>query len=126
MGEEAVADWCAALLAGSIRHDDRGHPPVTWLGGPHAASLLARPGSRELDYFPRVWAARGLLYAWNDRAAPAVIAGLGDRAWRVREMSAKVVRRRGIVEAESALQRLASDPVPRVRVAAERALEALA
>lgn len=117
--------WCAALLAGKVRHDDRRHPPITWLGGLHAESLLKRPESREVDYFPRVWAARALLYAWDASATPAVIAALGDPAWRVREMAAKVVRRRGLVGAQARLQGMASDPVPRVRVAAERALEAL-
>ncbi|HZQ49329.1 MAG TPA: HEAT repeat domain-containing protein [Candidatus Dormibacteraeota bacterium] len=98
---------------------------MTWLGGRHAASLRHRPQSRELDYFPRVWAARALLYAWEPEAEPRVIAALADPSWRVREMAAKVARLRGIAAAQAALERLVSDPVLRVRVAAERALDAL-
>jgi HEAT repeat protein len=72
-----------------------------------------------------VWAARALLYAWDDAARPAVSSSLADPAWRVREMAAKVVRKRGIATAQTALERLASDPIERVRVAAERALDGL-
>ena len=99
---------------------------MTWLGGAHAAALNARRESRELDYFPRVWAARALLYAWDPSAEPAVIGGLRDPAWRVREMCAKVVRVRGIAAARPILERLESDPVARVREAATRALDDLA
>jgi len=98
---------------------------MTWLGGAHAAALKARPESRELDYFPRVWATRALLYAWDADVAPAVIGGLKDPAWRVREMCAKVVRLRRIRQATTALERLQSDPVARVREAATRALDEL-
>ena len=98
---------------------------MTWLGGAHAAALDARPESRELVYFPRVWAARGLLYAWDPAAEAAVIGGLRDPAWRVREMCAKVVRVRRIREARTSLERLESDPVARVREAATKALDAL-
>ncbi len=99
---------------------------MTWLGGAHANALEARPQSRELDYFPRVWAARGLLYAWDPGAEAAVVAGLRDPAWRVREMCAKVARVRKIRAASAALERLQSDPVARVREAATRALDELA
>jgi hypothetical protein len=71
-----------------------------------------------------VWAARGLLYAWAPVAESAVLAGLHDPAWRVREMGAKVVRRRGIAAAEPVLDRLLDDRVARVRSAAEAALTA--
>ena len=98
---------------------------MTWLGGRHADVLLERPESREVEYFPRVWAARALLYAWDESAAPAVVAALRDPAWRVREMAARVVRKRRIGAAQAALESLASDPMARVRVAAERALDAL-
>jgi hypothetical protein len=128
MGEAAVAAWCAGLLAGSIRHDDPKRPSLEWVGGPHAVSLLRDHGA-DLgvhDYWPRVWGARGLLYAWAPSAETAILAGLRDPAWRVREMCAKVARRRAIRNAELVLEPLLDDPVARVREAADAALTASA
>jgi len=65
-------------------------------------------------YWLRVWGARGLLWAWDDAAAPATIAALDDDAWRVREMAAKVVGRHLVDDAIPALEQLRDDPVPRV------------
>ncbi|MHB8554867.1 MAG: HEAT repeat domain-containing protein, partial [Candidatus Dormibacteria bacterium] len=76
-------------------------------------------------YWPRVWAARGLLYAWEERAAPAVVQATKDKAWRVREMAAKVIARHCIEDAISAVAGLQGDPVARVRVAGERAVAVL-
>jgi hypothetical protein len=127
VGERAVADWCAELLNRKARYDDPRRPPIEWLGGRHAAVEYGGDfEARRKDYWPRVWAARGLLYAWDTRAEPSIMAALHDTAWRVREMSAKVVRRRGIAQAEPVLSRLLDDPVARVRIAAEAALENLA
>ena len=124
IGEPAVVDWCRDLLNGAVPHNDRRRPSITWLGGRHAAGELRRGGveDRGQDHWPRVWAARGLLYVWRPDAAASVLAGLHDPAWRVREMCAKAVRRHGIRAAEPILARLLDDPVPRVRVAAEAAL----
>jgi len=120
MGRAEVAGWCAGLLSGTIQYGDPGYPPLTWLGGAHAASLLKRQafGSRNQDYWPRVWGARGLLHFWSPDAGRAVIAGLSDPAWRVREMSAKIVRAQEVADAETELAKLGADPVPRVRAAA--------
>jgi HEAT repeat protein len=73
-------------------------------------------------YWFRVWALRGLLWAWDPRAVEAVIEAMGDESWRVREMAAKVVGRNFVGEALSAVADLDDDPVPRVRSAAARAL----
>jgi HEAT repeat protein len=54
--------------------------------------------------------------------AGALIAALGDEHWRVREMAAKVIARRRIGAALGAVTEIRSDPVPRVRAAAERAI----
>lgn len=70
-------------------------------------------------------ARRGLLWAWAEAAVPAVLAGLTDEHWRVREMAAKVAARHRVDEALASLTLLSGDPVPRVRTAAERALVAL-
>ena len=124
LGTGEVVRWCAGLLSGEIAYDDPSAPPLTWLGGAHAAAELRRGDmvTRGQDHWPRVWAARALLYAWVPEAAPAVVAALGDGAWRVREMAAKVVRLREIGEAAEPLAALVADPVTRVRVAAVRAL----
>jgi HEAT repeat protein len=76
---------------------------------------------RDQRYFLRVWAARALLYAWDDSAQGAVLDALADESWRVREMVAKVVARRKLGDALAAVAGLSSDPVPRVRAAAARA-----
>jgi len=115
-GEAAVALWCADLLAGRALLDER----IVSLGGPHAVAVLE--GREKADYWPRVWAARGLLYAWTPRAAPAVVAALDDESWRVREMALKVVRLRELGEAADRAADLAGDEVERVRKAAVRAL----
>ena len=124
IGEHAVADWCAEVLAGTVVYDDPRRPSIEWLGGRHAAVRLSGRGfeAGNQDYWPRVWAARGLMYVWHAGAGRAVIGGLADPAWRVREMSAKVVRRRGIAHAESRLSAMLDDPLARVRAAAEAAL----
>ena len=51
-----------------------------------------------------------------------IIGALGDRAWRVREMAAKVVAAHRVGQALDAVAAIRDDPVPRVRVAAERAV----
>ena len=121
-GGESVALWCAELLSGQVPHDAEDRPPLTWLGGPHAQLLEAYDQLGAQEYWPRVWAARGLLYAWSPRAVPAVVGALEDSAWRVREMALKVVRKREIGEAGEDAAALACDEVTRVRVAAIRAL----
>ena len=113
VGAEVVAEWCARLLGGAGYEQ----PSVQWIGGRHAATA-----EHLREYWPRVWAARALLYEWTPRAEPAVLAGLRDPAWRVREMCAKVARRRALKRAEPILAHLLDDPVMRVRAAAEAAL----
>jgi HEAT repeat protein len=115
-GKDAVVAACLALLAGG--------------GDPAAIRMLAGPGAEKFfdgaehhdTYWFRVWALRGLLWSWDPRASQAVCRALGDDAWRVREMAAKVVARHLVGEATSAVAGLREDPVPRVRQAAERAL----
>ena len=45
-------------------------------------------------YWPELWGTRALLYVWDESAAAAVIGTLGNPAWRVREMGARVVAAR--------------------------------
>jgi HEAT repeat protein len=108
------------LVAGCIellgRHD-ADDALVVALGGPAARAVL----DSGQQYWLRVWAARALLYAWDETARAAVLAALSDESWRVREMAAKVVARRRLGEAIAVVSGLRHDPVERVRQAAARA-----
>jgi hypothetical protein len=113
-GETVVADRAAALLGGA----NEGEEFLLWVGGKHAQGIL--DGAPAL-YWPEVWGARALLYAWADVAAPAVRTGLSNQAWRVREMCARVVIARELPYAEDVAP-LLTDEVARVRAMAARAL----
>ncbi len=124
IGPAAFARWCADLLTGRVGHDDPDEPSLLWLGGQHAVELLALddlPASPHA-YWPPVWAARGLLHVWDPLATSAIVDALGHHHWRVREMAAKVVRQWELGDAADSLTSLVSDDVPRVRLAAVRAL----
>jgi HEAT repeat protein len=95
---------------------------VLALGGAPAEYVLSGGEGGRHGYWPRVWAARGLLYAWEDRAAGAVTAATLDEHWRVREMAAKVIARHRVGDALDAVARLQEDQVPRVAQAAARAV----
>ncbi len=120
-GERAVVAGCVNLLAGRV--DDA--ELLRALGGPAATTVLHGQAEGVEGYWPRVWGARGLLCAWGDAAGTAVIRATADDAWRVREMVAKVVAKRRLGRAVPAMAALCDDPVPRVRRAAERALQML-
>jgi len=114
LGEDAVVERAIGLLAGLNVGDEF----LLVAGGTHAQGLL--DGAPPL-YWPEVWGARVLLYAWNDTAADAVLAGLQNRAWRVREMCTRVAATRHLPAAEY-LRELLTDDTARVRAAAARAL----
>jgi HEAT repeat protein len=114
-GKSAVVAGCTALLAG---HDaDPGL--VIALGGPAAPRVIS---GEDKQYWLRVWAARGLLWAWDDAAVASVTAALRDDHWRVREMACKVIARHQVGDALPAVVELHDDPVARVRGAAARAM----
>jgi HEAT repeat protein len=117
-GEAEVVAACIGLLAGG----DADRAFVFAIGGPAAEPVLGPHPRRDQRYFLRVWAARALLYAWDDSAPGAVLAALADESWRVREMAAKVVAKRQLGEALAAVAGMRDDPVPRVRAAAARAV----
>ncbi len=119
-GVSPTVRWCADLLTGAIAAADADHPAFDVLGrGGYLERILAGAAP---DYWIRVWAARGLLYGWDESATPAVLAGLSDDHWRVREMCAKVCRLRELGQAADELARLVGDDVARVRLAAIRAV----
>jgi HEAT repeat protein len=118
VGEARAAELCAGLLAAESPAEHA--ETLLFLGGAGGRGVLEGTGDWK-PYWARVWAARGLLYVWDDAVAPAVLRGQSDPAWRVAEMCLKVAVKRdlGAVAATSAL---AGDGLPRVRVAAIRAL----
>jgi hypothetical protein len=120
-GERDVVQRCVFLLSG--RRAEEEPELLPYLGGPHAVAMATR--GLPYVYWPRVWAARALTYAWDPLANPAVTRAIGDDSWRVREMAAKVVALREIGAAAEPLLGLLDDPIPRVRAAAARAVGAV-
>jgi hypothetical protein len=115
-GKAAVVADCIAVLRGATDPD-----LLVSLAGAGAEKFF--DGREHHDtYWFRVWALRGLLWAWDARATDVVCASLRDEAWRVREMAAKVVARHLVGDCMPAVATLQHDPVPRVRAAASRAL----
>jgi len=94
-GKPQFVAGCVALLGGGEADDGL----LLVLGGEAAGYVLAGRDGGPHGYWPRVWAARGLLHAWDDQATAAIIAATGDEAWRVREMAAKVAARHRIGDA---------------------------
>jgi hypothetical protein len=120
-GEADVVAACMVLLAGG----DVDRPFIFAIGGPAAESVLGPHPRQDQRYFLRVWAARALLYAWDDSAQTAVLTALADESWRVREMAAKVVAKRRLGDALPIVAGMRDDQVARVREAAARATEIL-
>jgi hypothetical protein len=118
-----VVDGCIAVLQGNAYGVD--DTLVVALGGPPAQRILSGHSRADPDMWKRVWATRGLLWAWDDRATPALALALGDESWRVREMAVKVVRRHLVGELLSKVADMRIDPAARVRVVAESAVARL-
>ncbi len=114
----------AAMAVGLLRGRNEGADILLYLGGHHARGVL--DGAPAL-YWPELWGARALGCVWDEEAeaaTSAILAGLGNQAWRVREMCAKVSASRSIGDPETLMPLLADD-VPRVRSAAAKALAAV-
>jgi HEAT repeat protein len=126
LGRGTVVAGCAALLRGQdVDSVQVGADLVVALGGGAARELLATDVPDVNRYWLRVWAARGLLWAWAPEALPELLTAFDDEHWRVREMALTVVARHAVDEALDGAVRRLDDPVPRVRAAAERAVGAL-
>ena len=119
-GERAVVSGCVAILRGRAVDGEL----ILALGGP-PADWVRTGGEAGPDYWLRVWATRGLLYAWHGSARGAVRSALSDEAWRVREMALRVVAERGLSEERSSVESMCHDASARVRAAANRALRHL-
>jgi hypothetical protein len=116
-----VVAGCVRLING----DDTDAGLIQLLGGRSAPWALDPGGGPERRYWFRVWATRGLLWAWEDSALGGLRTALRDEAWRVRELAAKVVARHLVGDALPLVAALRDDPVPRVRAAAHRAVHRL-
>ena len=75
-GRAALIAGCVALLGS--RPDDVDDRLITVLGGEAAAHVLDGGEGGRSGYWPRVWAARGLLHAWDERAAESDATRRGD------------------------------------------------
>ena len=120
-GLRSFVQGCADVILGA----DSDTALILVLGGPHARLILGNGVPDDQAYWFRVWAARGLLWAWDDIGTAAIRTALGDSAWRVREMAAKVVARNQLGDLLPAVLVLRTDPTDRVRSAARRAVAVL-
>jgi hypothetical protein len=120
-GESAFVARCIALLDGSPVDTTL----VDIIGGTGAEYVMSGHEGGPEGYWPRTWALRALLYAWDPSAEGAIIRACQDEAWRVREMAAKVLARRKIasLEARRTMTFLLEDDNTRVVRAAARAME---
>ena len=118
-GKEYVVSGCLDLLRGGEVDAEL----LRVLAG-DATDWFLTSGD-ESRYWQRVWGARGLLWAWDDRATASITDALDDEHWRVREMAAKVCARHGVDDALEQLLERRNDEVPRVRAAAARAVQML-
>lgn len=122
-GASAVVAGCCALVLGTADEPSGVDASlVLALGGPAADRVLDEGAGGVSWYWTRVWAVRGLLWAWDAGAAPAVAAALRDERWRVRELACRVVARHALGDQLPVVADLRDDPVARVRIAAERAV----
>ena len=118
LGRGEVVSRCLRLLAGGGVDDPEF---LVALGGMAAVHLLDAGVPPEQAYWLRVWGARGLLWAGPGDDAGVLRAALADDAWRVREMTCKVLARHRLGDLLEDVAQLESDPVARVRSAASRA-----
>ena len=120
-GEPAVVDGCVALLRGSATDASL----VATIGGDSVDHVMAGGEGGPDGYWPRTWALRALLYAWDPVAEDVVVEACHDDHWRVREMAVKVIVRCELASAEAAaaVRSLLHDDNHRVAAAAARAAE---
>jgi hypothetical protein len=76
-GAGPLAAGCAALLDG--RPEEVSDALILTLGGESAVYILDGGAGGRNGYWPRVWAARGLLHAWDPAATAALRADPVER-----------------------------------------------
>ena len=120
-GRVQFVTGCITILDGSMIDGDL----VAVLGGEHAHYVLSGAEGGVEGYWPRVWAARGLLHCYEPIASEVIGKALQDKSWRVREMLLKVIARYEINELIEDVVPLRDDPIERVRLTVERVLRKL-
>src|ERR1019366_846350 len=105
-GAREVVATCVAILRGETVEAEM----LVVLAGPGAVQVLRGAAGGVTGYWPRVWALRGLLYAWDETAVAVVVNSANDGSWRVREMCAKVVARHRVDDALEVMADLTKDP----------------
>lgn len=126
-GEDAVVDWCVALLTGEISAEaafGADLPKLVAITGSPNPGGWSRPVDPVNYYWVRVWAARAFLYVWRDDVVAALLVAAKDPAWRVREHVARVAAQRELGQLVDALVPLLEHELPRVRAAGVRAIGA--
>ena len=118
LGADEVVSRCLLLLEGELDDPDF----IVTLGGGPATLLLAGGVPRGQDYWLRVWALRGLLWAGPGDNTERLRPAFNDDSWRVREMACKVVARHRLGDLLDEVAALETDPIGRVRTAASRAV----
>ena len=84
---DAVIDGCIAVLQGNgDRVDDT---LIVALGGPPTHRILTGESHADADLWKRIWATRGLLWVWDERATRALGSAPTDNSWRMRELAVK-------------------------------------
>ncbi len=121
IGVTAYVDVCCDLLGGADREDHLDVLPWLTNAGWGAGAPVRDPASWK-DYWVRHWGARGLLHVWDDRATPAVVAGLGDEHWRPAETCLLVVAAHDVAGSGDAVAALTGSERSRLRLQAARAL----
>lgn len=116
-GEAEVITRVLSLIDGNNEGEDF----LLFVGGEHAQGIL--DGAPVL-YWPELWGMRALLHVWDASATGAVVNGLHNPAWRVREMAARVIAERQL-PATLELLELLGDDTPRVRIGVARAIAAV-
>jgi len=116
LGYTTLVDWAMRLLSGETTPDAESDPDIKLLGGMDAIE----------PYMARVWAGQALLHAWHHQATDAVQVALNDDAWQVREVAAQLVRHHKLSFIDELVELLKDDAYPHVRMAAARAVGAVA
>jgi HEAT repeats len=121
VGRARLVEVCVDLLEGADR--TAYVPELRYLSGHEwSDDDPVRDPAVWKDYWVRTWGARGLLYCWGDGASAAVVAGLADEHYRPAEMCLKVSARHDVAGTGPGAALLTRHELPRVRVAAVRAL----
>lgn len=116
LGYTTLVDWAMRLLSGETSPGAEQDPDIALLGGMDAIE----------PYMARVWAGQALLQAWHHKADDAVQLALDDDAWQVREIAAQLAAHHELVYTAELVQLLTDDAYPHVRIAAAKALGAVA